>query len=214
MELKATRPGAVFRVALGQVVPDDDHGDAAGQADDDQTHHVLRVTPEKDDGQQEHQDGADHPVLDQGQGQDLEVLEDLGQFLVAHLGQGRIHHQNEANGDGNVGSAHLEEGQELGETGQEITEADPGRHGQKDPQGQKALHKTQTFGNGGGHKCSYLFDIRITDLLSILRQNFYFPGNPYRDLFQTGLQPLGAFGVPFGLQATVPAAPAAFRASG
>ena len=58
------QPGAVFGIALGQVVPDDDHGDTAGQADDDQTHHVIRVTPEKSDGQQEHEDGADHPVLD------------------------------------------------------------------------------------------------------------------------------------------------------
>ena len=56
--------GAVFRIALGQVVPDDDHGDAAGQADDDQAHHVIRVALEKGDGQQEHEDGADHPVLD------------------------------------------------------------------------------------------------------------------------------------------------------
>ena len=37
------QPGAIFRVALGQVVPDDDHGDAPGQPDDDQAHHVLRV---------------------------------------------------------------------------------------------------------------------------------------------------------------------------
>ena len=62
--------------------------------------------------------------------------------------------------------------QKLGEAGQEITEANPGSHGQKNPQGQEALHKTQTFGNSGGHKCSYLFDIRITVLLSILSQNF------------------------------------------
>ena len=57
--------------------------------------------------------------------------------------------------------------------GQEITEANPGSHGQENPQGQEALHKTQTFGNSGGHKCSYLFDIRITVLLSIYKpKNF------------------------------------------
>ena len=168
MELKATKPGAVFRVALGQVVPDDDHGDAAGQADDDQPHHVMRVAAEKGDGQQKHEDGADHPVLHQGQGQDLEVFENLGQFLVAHLGQGRVHHQNQADSDGNIGGAHLKVGQGLGKTGDQIAQGDPGSHGQENPQGQEALHETQAFGNSGGHKCSYLFDIRITVLLSII----------------------------------------------
>ena len=34
----------------------------------------------------------------------------------------------------------------LGKAGQEITEADPGRHGQENPQGQEALHEAQAFG--------------------------------------------------------------------
>ena len=33
--------GAVLGVALGQIVPDDDHGDAARQADHDEADHVL-----------------------------------------------------------------------------------------------------------------------------------------------------------------------------
>ncbi len=55
----------------------------------------------------------------------------------------------------------------LGKAGQEIAQANPGSHGQENPQGQEALHETQAPGNGGGHNRSDLFDIRITVLLSI-----------------------------------------------
>ena len=58
MELKATRPAAYSGIALGQVVPDDDHGDAPGQADEDQAHHELGVVPEEEDRQPEHEDRA------------------------------------------------------------------------------------------------------------------------------------------------------------
>ena len=39
--VEGDQPGAVFGIALGQVVPDDDHGDATRQPDHDQAHHVL-----------------------------------------------------------------------------------------------------------------------------------------------------------------------------
>jgi hypothetical protein len=39
MELKATSPAQ----SLGQLVPDDDHGYAAGKADHDKADHVLRL---------------------------------------------------------------------------------------------------------------------------------------------------------------------------
>ncbi len=45
--VSATSPCAVFAVAPGQVVPDDDHGDAPGQADEVQAHHVLVVAGQK-----------------------------------------------------------------------------------------------------------------------------------------------------------------------
>ena len=105
MELKATRPAQYSVSPFGQVVPDDDHGDAAGQADHDQADHVLRVAAQEEDRQHEHQDGADDPVLHEREAEDLVVAEDLAQLLVLHLGQGRIHHQDQADGDGDVGGA-------------------------------------------------------------------------------------------------------------
>ena len=91
-------------------------------------------------------------------------------------------------------------GQDLGETGDEIAQGNPGSHGQENPQGQEALHETQAFGNSGGHKCSYLFDIRIT-VFKYYKLKFLCFRQSLRRLFLTGLQPLGAFGVLFGLQA-------------
>ena len=41
--VKSHEPCTVFSVPLGQVVPDDDHGDAAGQADQDEPHHVVGI---------------------------------------------------------------------------------------------------------------------------------------------------------------------------
>ena len=40
--------------------------------------------------------------------EDLDVLEDVPELLVLHLGQGRVHHQDEADGDGDVGRPGLE----------------------------------------------------------------------------------------------------------
>ena len=65
------------------------------------------IAAKEEDGQDEHQDRADDPVLHQRQRQDLAVAEDVAQFLVFHLGQRRIHHQDEADGDGDVGRARL-----------------------------------------------------------------------------------------------------------
>ena len=47
-------------------------------------------------------------VLKQRQAQDLAIPEDAAQLLVLHLGQGRIHHEDEADGNGNGGRAHLQ----------------------------------------------------------------------------------------------------------
>ncbi len=64
------QPGGVLVVALGQLVPDDDHGDAARQPDHDQPDHVVGIGPEEaqeEDGQEEHQHRPDEPVLHQRQ---------------------------------------------------------------------------------------------------------------------------------------------------
>ena len=43
--IKGDQSRTVLRVALGEVIPDDDHSDTAGQADQNQAHHIFRVAP-------------------------------------------------------------------------------------------------------------------------------------------------------------------------
>ena len=106
--VEGDQAGGVLGVALGQLVPDDDHGDAARQADHDEADHVLGVVVQEDDGQEEHEQRPDDPVLHQRQAEDPVVAEDVAELLVLHLGERRIHHHDEADGDGDVGRADVE----------------------------------------------------------------------------------------------------------
>ena len=146
--VEGDQSGRVFPVPLGQVVPDDDHGDAAGQADHDQAVHVFGLVAEEDDGQGEHQERPDDPVLDEGQRQDLDVLEDVAELLVLHLGQGRIHHQDEADGDGDVGRPRLELVDEADDGRDEIAQPDADGHGQEDPEGQVSVEELESRVSG------------------------------------------------------------------
>ena len=83
--MKATRPAAYSVSTFGQLVPDDDHGDAARQADHDEAGHVFGIAAQEDDGEREHEDRPDDPVLHQGERQHFLVAKDLVQFLVANL---------------------------------------------------------------------------------------------------------------------------------
>jgi hypothetical protein len=67
------------------------------------------------------------------------------QFFVAHLGQGRIHHEDQADGDGDVGGADLKGVDDLGDGRIEITGHYPAEHGQEDPEGEVLVEKAQFF---------------------------------------------------------------------
>jgi len=99
------------------------------------------VAREEGDRQQEHQHRPDQPVLDQGQRQNPAVPEHLPQFLILDLGQRRIHHHDQADGDGNIGGPDLKDIDEISNPGEEIAAEDPGQHGDKNPQGEKAIDK-------------------------------------------------------------------------
>ena len=105
--VEGDKSGDVVRVAFGQFVPDQHHGDAAGDADQNQPAHVSRFAAQEDDGQKEHQYGADEPVLHQREAKDATVAKDFAKFFVTHFGQGRIHHDDESDGDGDIGGADL-----------------------------------------------------------------------------------------------------------
>ena len=146
------QPGGVLAVAVGQVVPDDDHGDAARQADHDQADQVFRLVGQEDDRQGEHQQRADDPVLQQREPQHLQVAEDVAQLLVLHLGQRRVHHQDQADGDGHVGGAGVEAVPEADDPREEVSQPDADGHGQEDPHRQVAVEERQPLSRRFSHE--------------------------------------------------------------
>ena len=75
--VKPHQGGAVLGAAAGQLIPDDDHGNAASQTDEDYAVHEVRRVSQEDYRQCKHQDGTNDPVLYQGEAEDFFVLEDL-----------------------------------------------------------------------------------------------------------------------------------------
>ena len=69
----------------------------------------------------------------------LPIAEDLAQFVVMHLGQRRVHHQNQTDGDGDVGGADLELVDKALDAGHQRTQPHPDGHRQEDPQRQVAV---------------------------------------------------------------------------
>jgi hypothetical protein len=90
--------GGGLAVTAGQVVPDDDHGDAAGEADDDQAGAVLGQVGQEDPRQGEHQRGAEDPV-EPGSRSSSAVGGDRAEAVVADLGQRRVHHDEQPDRD-------------------------------------------------------------------------------------------------------------------
>ena len=142
--------GAVLGVALGEVVPDDDHRDAARQADQDEPHHVLGLVAQEDHRQREHEDRADHPVLHEREREHSAVPEDPAQLLVADLRQRRVHHEDEADGDRDGRGADVEpvdERHDAAGTGSRRADADA--HGEEDPERQVAVEERQPGRHAG-----------------------------------------------------------------
>ncbi len=65
------------------------------------------------------------------------------QLLVLHFRQGRVHHQDEADGDRDVGRPDLESVDQPLHAWQELTGSDPGSHRQKNPERQETVQKSQ-----------------------------------------------------------------------
>ena len=136
----------VFGRAARQVVPDDDHGDAARQPDEDQPGHVFGLVGKKDDGQHEHQHRAYDPVLQQRQPQHARVAPHGGQVFVAHLGKRRVHHQHQTDGDGDVGTADLVAADDGLDVRHQPAQGQAQRHGGEDPQREIAVEEREFAG--------------------------------------------------------------------
>ena len=135
MELKATKPGAVLPISCWQIIPHDDHGNAPGQTDQDQAHHILLVPGKERDGQKEHENGADDPVLDQRKGKNFIVSKHLPQLFVSHLRQGGYIMRISPMAIGMFVVSDLKLVPEIDHAGEYISPAHADEHGQKDPKG-------------------------------------------------------------------------------
>ena len=134
--IESYQPRRVFAAAAGQVVPDQYHGNAARNANENQPHHVLRLVGQQPDGQQEHERRAKHPVQKQRQANNSDILKNRRQLLVLYLGQRRVHHQNEPQRQGHIHRAHREVVHRLVEAGHEVAQRHAEGHGQEYPERQ------------------------------------------------------------------------------
>ncbi len=150
--VEGDQSGAVLGVALGQVVPDDDHGDAARQADQDEPDHVLRLVAQEEHGEAEHQERADDPVLDERQPEHPEVAEDGPHLLVPHLGERRVHHEDQPDGDRDGGGTHARPVEQRDDAGEDVAHPHADRHRREDPDREVAIQEGEApCGTRGTH---------------------------------------------------------------
>jgi len=100
-------------------------------------------------------------------GEDAAVTEDFAEFFVADLGQRREHHDDKADGDGDVGGAALEAVDEDRDVRHEVSQANADGHGEKYPEREEAIQKRE--------------------MLSLQRSAVFGPGCAAREAWLTGL---------------------------
>ena len=74
------------------------------------------------------------------------VAEDLVQFLVPHLGEGRVHHHDQSHRNRDRSCADAEAIQERHDSGHQPSQYDPNGHGGEDPAGEITIQKAETAG--------------------------------------------------------------------
>ena len=126
----------VIRVTFCEFVPHQHHRHATSNADEDKATHVTWFAAQEDDRQQEHK-----PVLHQRKPKDAFVTEHLSQLFVAHFRQGWEHHDDEADGDGDVRRPTLKVVDQAGRGRNEVPNGNADRHRQKDPERQEAVQE-------------------------------------------------------------------------
>ena len=160
--------GRQFPAAAGQVVPDEDHGDAAGQPDDDQAGAQLGQVGQEHPGEGEHQQRPDQPVQHQRQGEGATVGQLVAEMAVADLGQDGVHHRQQPDGDGQRDGVDLDALEAVVEVGDQAAEQQPAGHGQTDPDRQEPVEGGQLLGDraeigagiGGGQRPAPLGSVR------------------------------------------------------
>ena len=106
--------------------------------------HVLGIVAQEDDREREHQHGPITQFCTSESASTCLLRKTSSQLLVAHLRQRRVHHQDQADGDGDRCRADAEAVEKRHDARDEPARADPERHGGEDPDSEIAVEKAQT----------------------------------------------------------------------
>src|SRR5581483_1240140 len=82
--VKGNQSRRIISVAFGELVPDNDHRDTAGQPHENEPDHVFGIIVQEEQGQDKHKDRTNHPILNKREPQDFPVTKDVPQFFIAH----------------------------------------------------------------------------------------------------------------------------------
>ncbi len=110
---------------------------------------VLGQVGQEDPRQREHQGGADDPVQHQGRRQHPSVAGHAVDLAVAHLGEHRVHHQQQTQGDRQRDATDRHRLQRVVDSGREASEHQAPGHGQADPQRQEAVERGEPLDDVG-----------------------------------------------------------------
>ena len=136
-------------VPAGQVVPDQDHGDAASEADDDQPGPVGGKVGQQQPGEREHDGRADDPVEHQRRDEHPSIPGDGAELVVAQLGEHRVHHDQQTDEDRQRRPrGHLDRVEVRVQAGDGPPEPDARRHRQDDPYRQEPVEERQAGDDG------------------------------------------------------------------
>nr|POE80074.1 hypothetical protein CFP56_08140 [Quercus suber] len=140
--------GAVVGVAAREVGPDEHHGDAARDADEDEPVTQALTIGQEGPRQRRHEQRRDDPVEHEGDG-DLcpqrALAQQEVQRLEAHLAEDRVHHDQQAGGDG---TGHADKGPLLERRSRgrhEVPEDDAQCHAEEDPEDEQPVQEGEGF---------------------------------------------------------------------
>ncbi len=140
--------GRALPVAAGEVVPDEHHRDAAGEADDDHPGAVGGLIGEEQPGQGEHQQRAEDPVERERGTRRATFAPELAELVVPDLGEHRVHHQQEPDGDREADGADAQPVEPVVQLWDQRSEHDPADHRERDPERQEAIEPRQPAEHG------------------------------------------------------------------
>ena len=135
------------------------------------------MIPEKQDGEDEHEHRTDDPILEKRQPEHLGIGENFGYFLVAHLGQRRIHHENETRRDEEVCRSDCDRREECPGIGDEkVAGQDTCSHCDENPPREVTVQE-------GHPSCDRIVHTGVTERRSTAAQDslyggFVFPSSP------------------------------------